>query len=96
TLFSFCVQYDLHTFPQLLLFRNGHLMSRYRGKRSPEGLASWFSLMTGTLPKAVPRRPLPPPPPPHPLSPPGLDEPLTWLALLYAAAKITTAIGWYL
>ncbi|CAN0367870.1 unnamed protein product, partial [Ectocarpus sp. 8 AP-2014] len=34
---SFCVQYDLHTFPQLLLFRNGHLTSRYRGKRSPEG-----------------------------------------------------------
>lgn len=44
---SFCVQYDLHTFPQLLLFRNGHLTSRYRGKRSPEGLAAWFSLMIG-------------------------------------------------
>lgn len=24
-------------------------MSRYRGKRSPEGLASWFSLMMGEL-----------------------------------------------
>ncbi|CAM9192483.1 unnamed protein product [Pylaiella littoralis] len=92
---SFCVQYDLHTFPQLLLFRNGHLMSRYRGKRSPGGLAAWFSLMTGDLPRAVPRRPLPPPPPPHPLSPPGLDEPLTWLALMYAAAKIATAVSWF-
>lgn len=45
--YSFCVQYDLHTFPQLLLFRNGHLMSRYRGRRTPEGLAAWFSLMMG-------------------------------------------------
>ncbi|CAM9844643.1 unnamed protein product [Ectocarpus sp. 6 AP-2014] len=60
---SFCVQYDLHTFPQLLLFRNGHLTSRYRGKRSPEGLAAWFSLMIGDLPRAIPRRALPPPPP---------------------------------
>lgn len=44
---SFCVQYDLHTFPQLLLFRNGHLVSRFRGKRSPEALAAWFSLIMG-------------------------------------------------
>lgn len=51
--FSFCVQYDLHTFPQLLLFRNGHLMSRYRGRRTPEGLAAWFSLMMGKEGTAV-------------------------------------------
>ena len=44
---SFSVQYHLHTFPQLLIFKNGHLLSRYRGGPSPESLAAWFSLETG-------------------------------------------------
>eukprot|EP00904_Undaria_pinnatifida_P002294 jgi/Undpi1/12065/HiC_scaffold_4.g01763.m1 len=44
---SFSVQYHLHTFPQLLIFKNGHLLSRYRGGPSPESLAAWLSLETG-------------------------------------------------
>ncbi|CAM9723873.1 unnamed protein product, partial [Laminaria digitata] len=92
---SFSVQYHLHTFPQLLIFKNGHLLSRYRGGPSPESLAAWLSLETGDLPRAIPRRALPPPPPPHPLSPPGIDEPLTWAALLYAAVKIAHAVAWF-
>ncbi|CAM9212093.1 unnamed protein product, partial [Ascophyllum nodosum] len=92
---SFCVQYHLHTFPQLLLFKDERLVSKYRGRRSPEDLAAWLSLYTGDLPQAIPRRALPPPTPPHPLSAPGADEPLTWAALLYAAAKIVSATVWF-
>lgn len=44
---SFTVQYHLHTFPQLLIFKNGHLLSEYRGGPSPESLADWLSLETG-------------------------------------------------
>lgn len=52
--------------------------------------------MSGHFPKTIPLRALPHPPRRHPLSLPGLDEPLTWAALLYAATKAVSITAWFL
>lgn len=53
-----------------------------------------FRHWSGDLPRAAPRRPLPPPPLPNPLTLPGIDDPVAWAALLYAGIKLCMVVLW--
>lgn len=47
---AFATQYSIRSFPRLLFFRNGLLMKKFRGERSPAAVAALFMNLTKSLP----------------------------------------------
>jgi hypothetical protein len=50
-----CAQYVVRSYPQLLFFKKGLLLSRYEGEHTPEALAQQFAQWTQSLPQALPK-----------------------------------------
>jgi len=49
----FTAQYGVRSFPQLLLFENGRLLAKHKGKRTHGAVAAFLTQHTGLMPNAV-------------------------------------------
>ena len=51
---EFCTQYNVYSFPKLLMFKNGSLIGRYTGPHRVLDLSVQMSIWTESFPRAVP------------------------------------------
>lgn len=94
---SFVAQYSVRSLPRLLLFKDGVLVSQFRGNRSPSALAAHLTNRTTMLPAAR----IEPDPEPLPFEP--RRDPLSVLALVFVLVKLLwwlhdhrTSLAWVL